>query len=156
MEKQLADKKVLVMVANGVDESVMSEVQRELLKTGATVKTAGMEPGLVNSWNGTVWGLYFPVDQQISQTLGADFDCLVVPSGARGIQKLATSAHSERILSSFATSGKPVAFIGDAIELVGRVRLTGIETQPNIASCASVAEALRHLAGAPALEKVAA
>jgi protease I len=122
-DKPLSGKKVLILVSNGVDESAMSSVQREMLKTGATIKTVGTEPGLVNSWNNNAWGLYFPVDQQIGLTLGADFDCLIVPSGARGIQKLAGNAHAERIIASFITAGKPMAFMGNAVELLAKIDL---------------------------------
>lgn len=123
MEIQLNGKKILILVANGVDETVMSNVQRELIKTGASIKTVGIEPGLVNSWNNNSWGLYFPVDQQISMTLGADFDALIVPSGSRAIQKLGANAHAERIISSFIEAGKPMAFIGDAVELLAKTGL---------------------------------
>lgn len=115
--------KVLILVSNGVDEAVMSAVQRDMLKTGASIKTVGTESGLVNSWNTNNWGLYFPVDQQIGTVLGADFDCLVVPSGARSVMKLANNPHAERIISSFVTAGKPMAFMGDAVELLAKTGL---------------------------------
>ncbi len=125
MNIQLSGRKVLILVSNGVDEAVMSTVQRELLKTGATIKTVGTESGLVNSWNSQSngWGLYFPVDQQIGQTLGADYDALIVPAGARSVQKLGSNPHAERIIASFVTAGKPIVFMGDAVELLAKVEL---------------------------------
>ena len=125
MDIQLSGRKVLVLVSNGVDEAVMSTVQREMLKTGAAIKTVGTESGLVNSWNSQSngWGLYFPVDQQIGQTLGADYDALIVPAGARSVQKLGTNPHAERIIASFITAGKPIVFMGDAVELLAKVEL---------------------------------
>jgi protease I len=128
MPNSLQTRKILVLVSNGVDEAVMSSVQRELVKTGAIVKTVGTESGLVNSWNGAAanggsWGLYFPVDQHIGVTLGADFDALIVPSGARSIQKLGQTPHAERILASFIMAQKPMAFIGDAVELLAKTEL---------------------------------
>lgn len=123
MTQQMTGKKVLILVANGVDEAAMSMVQREMIKTGATLKAVGMESGLVNSWNNNTWGLYFPVDQPLAQTLASDFDYLVVPSGSRGILKLAGSAHSERIVSSFIAAGKPMLFMGDAVELLAKTGL---------------------------------
>lgn len=123
MDHTLHGKKILILVSNGVDEASMSTIQRELLKTGAAIKTVGIESGLVNSWNNNAWGLYFPVDQTMSTTLGADFDCLVVPSGSRGVQKLGANAHSERIIASFIEAGKPMAFVGDAVELLAKVQL---------------------------------
>lgn len=122
---QLTGKKILVLVSNGVEEHVMSSTMRELVKTGAIVKTVSTEPGLVNSWNNSTngWGLYFPVDQQIGQVLGADFDYLVVPAGARGVQKLATNAHADRIITSFITACKPMAFMGNGVELLAKISL---------------------------------
>lgn len=123
MESSISGKKVLILVSNGVDEAVMSNVQREMLKTGAVIKTVGIEPGLVNSWNNNNWGLYFPVDQQISQTLGSDFDALIVPSGARSMMKLSGNAHSDRIINHFIAAGKPMVFMGDAVELLAKLDL---------------------------------
>lgn len=123
MVKQLEGKKVLIMVANGVDEAAMSTVQREMIKTGAVIKTVGIEPGLVNSWKDNTWGLYFPVDQSLAMTLGSDYDCLIVPSGARGVQKLGANAHAERIIASFITAGKQMVFMGDAVELLAKTSL---------------------------------
>lgn len=138
-DNSLNGKKILVLVSNGVDESVMSTVQRELVKTGATVKTVGTENGLVNSWNNNNWGLYFPVDQHIGQTLGADFDCIIVPSGSRSVTKLGGNAHAERILVSFITAGKPMAFMGNAVELLAKLKLA---EGWNVAGPESVKEAM--------------
>lgn len=158
MAHELSGRKVIVLVSNGVDEAVMSGVQREMLKTGASIKTVGTESGLVNSWNSQSngWGLYFPVDQQIGQTLGADFDALIVPAGARSVQKLGTNPHAERIIASFITAGKPIAFMGDAVELLAKVELakgftvTGPERSHQIlvAAGAEWSGAAEHIDGA--------
>lgn len=139
MTNELAGKKILILVANGVDETSASTLQRELLKAGAVLKTVGIEPGLVNSWNNNTWGLYFPVDQQLNVTLGSDFDALVVPSGSRSVQKLAVNAHSERIISSFIEAGKPMVFMGDAVELLAKI---GLAKGWNVSGPDSVKEAM--------------
>jgi len=118
MVESLNGKKILVLVSNGVDQDVMSMVQRDLLKSGAEMKTVGTEPGLVNSWNGKSWGIYFPVDTQVSKILGSDFDMLVIPSGERAIAKLTSNPHSERIISSFIDTKKPICLIGNAVKLL--------------------------------------
>jgi protease I len=157
MEKPLLNKNILVMVANGVDEGSLSTVQRELLKAGATVKIAGMESGLVNSWNGATWGMFFPVDQQVGVTLGSDFDALVVPAGIRGVQKLSTSAHAERILSSFLTADKPVALMGDAVAILEKTGHIGADKRGNVMAgeAADIARLIAHFA-MPQDEKIAA
>lgn len=149
MQQQLVGKKILILVSNGVDEAAMSFVQRELLKTGATLKTVGTEPGLVNSWNSAAnaWGLYFPVDQQISLTLGADYDFLVVPAGQRGVQKLSQNAHAERIISSFVTAGKEMALMGDALTLLEKTGHKDQEDSPLVFSgeCTDVPAFVRDM-----------
>jgi protease I len=120
MAQELNGKKILVLVSNGVDETVMSNVQRDMIKSGALIKTVGTESGLVNSWKNNTWGLYFPVDMPISQVLGVDYDMLIVPSGSRSVQKLANNPHAERIISSFIASQKPMCFMGDAVELLAK------------------------------------
>ena len=139
MDQSLHGMKILILVSNGVDEGSMSNIQRELLKTGAAIKTVGIESGLVNSWNNNAWGLYFPVDQTMSTTLGSDFDCLVVPSGSRSVQKLASSAHSERIIASFVEAGKPMAFVGDAVELLAKI---GLATGWNVGGPSGIKDAM--------------
>ena len=120
MIQSLNGKKVLVLVSNGVDEKAVSIVQRDLLKAGATIKTVGTEPGLINSWNGKDWGIYFAVDTQISAILGSDFDMMVVPSGERSVAKLSVNPHCERIVSSFVSIQKPVCLMGNAVELLDK------------------------------------
>lgn len=132
MNQALSGKKIMILVGNGVDEAAMSSVQREMLKTGATLTTVGIEPGLVNSWNDNAWGLYFPVDVQINRALGSDYDCLIVPAGERGVAKLATNPHAERILSSFMDAHKPVAMMADAFKLFEAVGLADKQDNANV------------------------
>ena len=162
MEKPLTNTKILVMVANGVDQDSLSAVQRALVNTGATVKTAGMESGLVNSWNNNTWGMFFPIDQQLGMTLGADYDVLVVPSGARGIQKLSTSPHCERILSSFLTAQRTVVLMGDASTLLSKTDNVGADKNANVMlgggtdPAAFIAQVIDSLSEEQPMEKIAA
>jgi len=132
MNQSVSGKKVLVLVASGVDESVMVTIQRDLGKAGAQVKAIGAEAGLVNSWNGNGFGLYFPIDVPINQALGADYDVLVVPSGSRSVQKLANTPHSERIISSFVAAQKPMCFIGDAAVLLEKTGNAGVSVMTSV------------------------
>lgn len=134
MTASLKDKRVMVLAASGVEESSMSTIQRELVKTAAVVRVVSTEAGVLSSWTGSSFGLYFPVDEPITQALGVDFDFLVVPSGMRSIKKLSATPHSERILSSFIAGQKPMCLIGDAVELLANTglakgwKVTGPET----------------------------
>jgi len=137
--QSLSGKKVLLLASSGVDEEVMSVTQRDLTKAGAIVKTVGAEPGLINSWNGSTFGLYFPVDIQINTALGSDFDVLVVPSGSRSIQKLINNPHAERIVSSFVAAQKPMCFIGDARVLLEKTGHEGVAVTASVEEMLGVA-----------------
>lgn len=118
MDHPLAGKTVAILVANGFEETEMTEPQRALLNVGATLKLVSPEQGLVNGWHGRAWGHYFPVDTPISEALAADFDALLVPGGKRGIEKLMQNAHTKRLLRGFIDGKKPVAALGDAPALL--------------------------------------
>jgi len=117
MQKPLAGKTVAVLIASGFEEIEMTEPQKALLEQGATVKLVGPE-SLANGWHGNAWGHYFPVDAQIGTMLSTDYDMLVVPGGARSLVKLAQTAHTKRIVSGFVDDLKPVALVGNGIEVL--------------------------------------
>ena len=128
MQKPLAGRKVAILVGNGFDEIPMTDCQRALLGAGATVKLVSTASGLVNGWQGNAWGHYYPVDQQVSETLAADFDMLYLPGGERSLAKLLETAHTLRIIRGFRDSGKPVAAIGSGVDLlVAADRVVGAE-----------------------------
>ncbi|MDR3425004.1 MAG: DJ-1/PfpI family protein [Alphaproteobacteria bacterium] len=112
MTATLAGKSIAILAANGFDENQMTEIQRALTTAKAKFKTVAPEQGVVNGWQKDHWGHYFPVDAQISEALGSDFDFLVIPGGERAIAKLKTNLHTRRIVNHFLEAGKPIAAIG--------------------------------------------
>ncbi|HEU0117959.1 MAG TPA: DJ-1/PfpI family protein [Alphaproteobacteria bacterium] len=118
MTLTLAGKNVAILAANGFDENQMTEIQRALTKAKAVMRTVAPETGVVNGWQGEGWGHYFPVDAQINEALGSDFDILVLPGGERAIAKLKTNPHTKRIISHFMDAGKPIAAIGAGVSLL--------------------------------------
>lgn len=118
MTMSLADRNIAILAANGFDENQMTEIQRALIKAQATTKTIAPEQGVVNGWQGEGWGHYFPVDSQMCDTLGSDYDVLVLPGGERGVAKLKLSPHAKRIINHFVEAGKPIAAIGTGVELL--------------------------------------
>jgi protease I len=116
----LSDKRVCILVASGFAEQQFSFITKGLLKTGAVLKTVAPETGLVHGWLGNDWGHYFPVDVQIAEALGSDFDCIIFLGGARAVEKLKSNLHVQRILRHFTAAGKPVIAIEEALELLAR------------------------------------
>ena len=144
MEQPLAGKNIVILIANGFEEHEMTETHRALLKAGAVVRTVSPEQGLVNGWHGAAWGHYFPVDFQMGDVLGADYDCLFLPGGARSIAKLQQSAHSRRIVGHFLDAGKPIAVIGDGAKLMA---IPGKLRGRAVSAVGDTAEALTQAGG---------
>ena len=114
----LADKKIAIVAADGFDEHQMTEIQRALVRANANIKMVAPEPGVVNGWQGDTWGHHFHVDAPLAEALGSDFDMLVLPGGARSLEKLKANAHAKRIINHFLEANKPIAAIGEGVGLL--------------------------------------
>ncbi len=118
MTANFAGKMVAILAANGFDENQMTEIQRALTSVKAKFKTVAPENGVVNGWQKDHWGHYFPVDSNISETLGSDYDMLVIPGGERAMAKLKANLHTRRIINHFLDAGKPIAAISAGVSLL--------------------------------------
>ncbi len=142
MQKPLANQKVAILLANGFNEAEMTTFQRAVLEAGGNPRIISVENGLANGWQGTAWGHYFAVDCQLTDALAADFDVLVVPGGQRSLDKLKLTAHTRRFMGGFLAAQKPMAVIGDAIQLlvhtgqINGVMVTGPEALKELVTAA--------------------
>lgn len=118
MENILSGKKICILVASGFAEEQFSNIQKSLNKTGAKFITVSPENGLVHGWFENTWGHYFPVDVPLAEALGSDYDAILLPGGARAVEKLKNNLHTRRILRHFFDAQKPIVAIGEAIELL--------------------------------------
>lgn len=138
MQKPLSGLKVAILIANGFNETEMTSFQRGLLEAGANPRIVSVENGLANGWQGSTWGHYFAVDCPLPDALAADFDVLVIPGGQRSLDKLKLTAHTRRFIGGFLAAQKPMAVIGDAIQLLvhtGQIKdmmVTGNETLKSV------------------------
>lgn len=111
-EKRLSGKKVAIIVANGFQETHMTEVQRILTQQGAASSVISNEIGVVNGWHEDSWGHNFFVDSGLNKVLPSQYDALLVPGGERSIQSLSVNAHAKRITKGMIDSDKPVGVLG--------------------------------------------
>lgn len=144
--ENLAGKKIAVLVANGFEETHMTDCQKALIAVGAQVKLVSPELNLVNGWHETAWGHFFPVDVPIANALASDYDALLVPGGFRGLERLRKNPHTNRIVKGFVDAGKPTAMVGhaqmllaDVERLEGRTVAAGEEVAEGLAA-ATIAE----------------
>ena len=119
----LSGKTIAIMVASGFDETGFISIQRAMMQAGAKLRIISREAGLTNAWNGSGWGMSYPVDSTLSTTLAVDYDALIVPSGERHITTLSDEVHAKRILRAFLREDMPVLLIDDAIRILDIVEM---------------------------------
>lgn len=135
----LVDKNIAIVAADGFDEHQMTEIQRALTKAKARIRIVAPEPGLVNGWQGEGWGHHFHVDAPMSETLGSDFDMLVLPGCARSTDKLKQNPHMRRLVNHFLAANKPISAIGTGAgllalgdQMTGRTVAAPVEVQDEL------------------------
>ena len=100
-------------------------------------------------WASEKWGLSYPVDQSVSETLAIDYDALIIPGGANQIETLSNDLHVRRILRAFLRENEPVALAG-----VSTMLLTTIDAAKGRKVAASDADsALLIAAGAEIIDQ---
>jgi protease I len=125
-EKRLSGKNVAIIVANGFQETHMTEVQKALTQQGAASAIISNEVGVVNGWHEDSWGHNFFVDSGLNKVLPSQYDALLIPGGERSLQSLGMNAHAKRIVKGMVDSGKPVGVLGrGAILLIAAECIVG-------------------------------
>ncbi len=112
MSAQLQGKTVAFAVATEGIEQV------ELTKPWQAVEQAGGTPRLLSTEAGTVQGFNhldkadtFSVDATFADVSAEDYDALVLPGGVANPDALRTDEAAVNFITTFTTSGKPVAAI---------------------------------------------
>jgi protease I len=111
MAAELAGKKVAILVANGFEQSEMTEPRNALIEAQAQVSLVSPEAGTVKGWQHSQWGDRFPVDVALSEAKADDFDALVLPGGVMNPDHLRRNEWALQFVRAFFEAGKPVAAI---------------------------------------------
>ena len=112
----LSQKTIALLACSGFDEQPFVALQQTLVAAGAKVKVISRDHGLTNGWANGVWGLSYPVDGALSETLAIDYDVMVVPTGERHSALLLNDPHGRRIINAFLRENVPSLVIGTAID----------------------------------------
>ena len=114
-------KTVAIMVASGFDEDTFIAIQRAMMSVNAKLRVISRDAGLTNAWNGSGWGMSYPVDSTLSTTLAIDYEALIIPSGERHVATLIPEAHAKRLVRAFTRENMPVLMLDDAASLLDLV-----------------------------------
>jgi protease I len=111
MNESLNGKKVAILVANGFEQSEMTEPRKALDEAGANTEIVSPEKGKVKGWQHTDWGDQFGIDCPLDNADPAKYDALLLPGGVMNPDKLRMNEKAVRFVKHFWDAGKPIAAI---------------------------------------------
>jgi protease I len=111
MAGQLQGKRVAALVANGFEDSELSEPVKALRAEGAQVDIVSPEAGKVRGWRHHQWGDEVPVDRALDAVKSADYDAVLLPGGVMNPDRLRTIPAAVAFVREAFDAGKPIAAI---------------------------------------------
>ena len=118
MNYNLEDRKVAVLVSNGFEEVEFTKPIEALREAGAKVFVVSPESDKVKAWDKTEWGNVYPVDVDLNDAKESDYTSLLLPGGVMNPDNLRQNEKAIEFVKSFFHSGKPVAAICHAPQLL--------------------------------------
>jgi protease I len=107
----LNGKKVAILVAEGFEQSEMTEPRTALEKAGAETDIVSPAKGEVQGWNHFDKADRFNVDADLQSASADDYDALLLPGGVANPDQLRTDPKAVQFVRHFVESGKPVGVI---------------------------------------------
>jgi protease I len=107
----LNGKKVALLVAEGFEQSEMTEPRKALDEAGAKTLIVSPAQGEVQGWKHFEKADKFPVDVALDAADADDYDALVLPGGVANPDQLRTLPKAVQFVRRFVESGKPVGVI---------------------------------------------
>lgn len=111
MEQKINGLRVAILIADGFEQSEMTEPKKALEAAGAKTTIVSPVKGRVRGWKNKNWGDEFVVDQELAQAKAEDFDALLLPGGVINPDTLRMNPSAINFIESFVTSHKPIAAI---------------------------------------------
>lgn len=111
MTDTLKGKKIAILVANGFEQSEMTEPKKALEQAGAKVEIISPEDGKVKGWKHSEWGDAFSIDVPLQQANAESYHALLLPGGVMNPDKLRMNTLAVNFVKQIAKSDKPIAAI---------------------------------------------
>ena len=108
---KIADAKILIISADGFEQSELEVPRDRLREAGATVTVATPDGKNVKGWKDKNWGPEAEADAAIGAVSTNDFDALVIPGGQINPDILRAIPEAVLLVKDFAEAGKPIAAI---------------------------------------------
>lgn len=104
-------RKVAILVAEGFEQSEMTEPRKALEQAGAETEIVSPAQGEVQGWKHFDKADRFHVDMPLDEARAEDYDALLLPGGVANPDQLRTSAKAVQFVKEFVEAGKPVGVI---------------------------------------------
>ena len=105
MTAKLDNQKVAVLVADGFEQSEMTQPRLALDMAGASTVLISLKSGEVRAWSGANWGDSFPVDRLLADVNADEFDALLLPGGVLNPDKLRMTDAAVAFVKAFGDAG---------------------------------------------------
>jgi protease I len=103
--------KILIIAANGFEQSELEVPRDKLKEAGAMVTIASPDGKDIMGWDKKDWGRPASADMKIADAKEGDYDALVIPGGVMNPDKLRIDADAMKLVKAFLSSGKIVAAV---------------------------------------------
>jgi protease I len=107
----LKGKTIAILVANGFEQSEMTETKKALEAAGAKTKIISPENGKVKGWSDNDWADEFTIDIALDKVNANEYDGLLLPGGVINPDKLRINDKAILFIKEFVNNKKPIAAI---------------------------------------------
>ena len=111
MNDNLLNKRVAILVTNGVEQAELESPLDALEDEGAIPVIVSLEAGTIQSMVHAEKGVEFEVNETLDHARAEDFDALVLPGGLMNPDTLRSNRRAVDFVRAFAEAGKPIAAI---------------------------------------------
>jgi len=111
MSEKLLNKRVEILVTDGVEQAELEWPMRALEDEGAIPIIVSLKPGMIQAMNHADKGSQFEVDETLDHAKAEDFDALLLPGGLMNPDTLRATKEAVAFIRAFAEEGKPIAAI---------------------------------------------
>ncbi len=108
---ELKNKKIAILIANGFEQTEMTDPKKALEQAGAKTVIISPENQKVRGWKHTEWADEFPVDVPLEKAKPQDYDALLLPGGVMNPDKLRMDERAVTFVKSIFELNKPIAAI---------------------------------------------
>ncbi len=131
----IKNKKVAILTDHGFEEIELTSPRKALEDAGAIVHIISMQEGNVKAWDHDHWSIEVPVDVSLKDAEPENYDALMIPGGVINPDHMRRHAEYIHFAQHFLETGKPLAAICHAPQLLIE---TGMLSGRQLTSFASI------------------